>query len=563
MEDTSRQQKPHSTKPPYNNNSNTTSPTSPLGKKSLESIVGRAIKIKTASNEEVEGLVYTYDRTTNCLVIDYSSTSNTNTTTQQQQQAGRNLSFRIIKISHIKEIISLGEGTNSNSRKDYLPVSQVQVDRLKSRESEALKGFQSQVSKIGVGVTKEGQDIFNALSKTLPCRWSKDTIVVMDEILITPPYGVENCKANASSSALLARVKKVHIVTATDEVLDLLGYSMSDIIDHSIQQCLHLKLSPEISCIPQCKIRHANGSMLNFQVCIHQDPLGSSSCLDYWLIRLSSTASSSNTLPSSTSTINNATSVLRLSPFGTIEQIQASPILKQPPQELLGRPVMAFVYKDDVESLCANLSQICSVQQHRHHHVVDPLFIRWSSLPYLLSTSMLDHEDSLNYDWMSFTLMAGNSNNNNNNNNNMRRPICILQPLQIPTKEATACEESLVLHFSVFDQLVDYCKYVIQVAEDSKVYVTEFYHHVVCSLMELLSIFMQQHPALQEAAHQENEAPCTTPNATAAASSAHHSVLWNFVKSNYILQRSLTILEFTGLLDQHHSFKTCIETVSN
>ncbi|KAK4519611.1 Sodium- and chloride-dependent GABA transporter 1 [Mucor velutinosus] len=203
MEDTSRQQKPHSNKPC---SSNTTSPTSPLGKKSLESIVGRPIKIKTASNEQVEGLVYTYDRTTNCLVIDYSNTSNTNTTTQQ---AGRNLSFRIIKISHIKEIISLGEGISSSNKKDYLPVNQVQVDRLKSRESEALKGFQSQVSKIGVGVTKEGQDIFNALSKTLPCRWSKDTIVVMDEILITPPYGVENCKANATSSALLARVKKV------------------------------------------------------------------------------------------------------------------------------------------------------------------------------------------------------------------------------------------------------------------------------------------------------------------------------------------------------------------
>ncbi|EPB82099.1 hypothetical protein HMPREF1544_11181 [Mucor circinelloides 1006PhL] len=202
MEDTSRQQKSQNNKAPYSNN---TSPTSPFGKKSLDSIVGRAIKIKTASNEEVEGLVYTYDRTTNCIVIDYSnSTSNANTTAQ----TGRNLSFRIIKISHIKEIVSLGEGISSN-RKDYLPINQVQVDHLKSRESEALKGFQSQVSKIGVGVTKEGQDIFNALSKTLPCRWSKDTIVVMDEILIAPPYGVENCKANATSSALLARVKKV------------------------------------------------------------------------------------------------------------------------------------------------------------------------------------------------------------------------------------------------------------------------------------------------------------------------------------------------------------------
>lgn len=158
MEDTSRQ-KPQ-------NNKQYTSPT--FGKKSLDSIVGKAIKIKTASNEQVEGLVYTFDRITNCIVIDSSPqtspTSSTTTTTSTTTTQNRNLSFRIIKISHIKEIISLGDGINN--KKDYLPINQVQVDRLKGRESEALKGFQSQVSKIGVGVTKEGQDIFNALSKT-------------------------------------------------------------------------------------------------------------------------------------------------------------------------------------------------------------------------------------------------------------------------------------------------------------------------------------------------------------------------------------------------------------
>lgn len=44
---------------------------SPSGKKTtLESYIGKHIKVKTASNEEVEGLIYTYDKTTNCLVID-------------------------------------------------------------------------------------------------------------------------------------------------------------------------------------------------------------------------------------------------------------------------------------------------------------------------------------------------------------------------------------------------------------------------------------------------------------------------------------------------------------
>ncbi|KAI9246313.1 anticodon-binding domain-containing protein [Helicostylum pulchrum] len=166
---------------------------SPSGdRKSLDSYVGKLIKVKTASNEELEGLIYTFDKITNCLVIDCSGSRKKST-------------FRIIKISHLKEIVSIG----GECKKDYLKVGPVSVEQLKSREGDALKGFGNEVSKMGVGVTKEGQDIFNALSKTLPCRWSKDTIVVMDEVLITPPYSVDNCKANSSSGASLARVKKV------------------------------------------------------------------------------------------------------------------------------------------------------------------------------------------------------------------------------------------------------------------------------------------------------------------------------------------------------------------
>ncbi|KAI9246207.1 anticodon-binding domain-containing protein [Sporodiniella umbellata] len=158
----------------------------------LNLLLGRAIKLKTMSNEQVEGTVYTCDKVTNCLVLDCSTQDKHN-------------SFRILKIAHIKEVVSVEE-----ERKAYASIGYIHLDALKSREATVLKGFRDQASKVGVGVTKDGQDIFNALSKTLPCHWSKESIVVMDEIVILPPYGIDHCKSKTETpSTSLARVKKV------------------------------------------------------------------------------------------------------------------------------------------------------------------------------------------------------------------------------------------------------------------------------------------------------------------------------------------------------------------
>ncbi|CAO3622763.1 unnamed protein product [Cunninghamella blakesleeana] len=130
------------------------------------------------------------------------------------------LQFRILKIPHIKEIISVTSDEASAPLQDpavahtsklssYLPVNQIHIDRIVARESETVKSVRQQNAKLGVGVTREAQDIFDALTKTLPCRWAGDKIIVLDEVVISSPYGVENCKANTSSEGSLARVKKV------------------------------------------------------------------------------------------------------------------------------------------------------------------------------------------------------------------------------------------------------------------------------------------------------------------------------------------------------------------
>jgi len=61
-----------------------------------------------------------------------------------------------------------------------LPV--VDKQRSREREERAVRAAQLEAAKIGVGVTAEAQKVFDALAKTLPCRWDDKTIVVLEEV---------------------------------------------------------------------------------------------------------------------------------------------------------------------------------------------------------------------------------------------------------------------------------------------------------------------------------------------------------------------------------------------
>ncbi|KAH7570234.1 hypothetical protein JRO89_XS05G0073800 [Xanthoceras sorbifolium] len=73
--------------------------------------------------------------------------------------------------------------------------------RKTSRQAEA------DAERIGVGVTIEAQGIFDALSKTLPVRWDKTVIVVMNEVRVNSPYLPES--VSGGTAAANDRVKKV------------------------------------------------------------------------------------------------------------------------------------------------------------------------------------------------------------------------------------------------------------------------------------------------------------------------------------------------------------------
>ncbi|GLU03054.1 hypothetical protein SLE2022_202720 [Rubroshorea leprosula] len=81
------------------------------------------------------------------------------------------------------------------------------ITTLQAKEEIAIRQAEAEAERIGVGVTSEAQSIFDALSKTLPVRWDKTAIVVMNEVRVSSPYLPES--VSGGTPAANERVRKV------------------------------------------------------------------------------------------------------------------------------------------------------------------------------------------------------------------------------------------------------------------------------------------------------------------------------------------------------------------
>ncbi|KAI8824937.1 anticodon-binding domain-containing protein [Fimicolochytrium jonesii] len=215
---------------------------------------GLYVRLITTNDQTYEGLIYAYDTDWGVLVLQSSSggggaetsipgltesasatasasandsgtstpgsaaTSNSPSPTPSVSAPGT-FDFHMLKFSLIKDIEPVsGDGSDesaSNSRikgqkvpnplPALAPFGPINMDKLAAREEAAI-------ARIGFGVTPEAQTIFDHLSKTLPTRWRKTSIVIMDEIEINSPYNSADCKVvqgKTNAEASLSRVKKV------------------------------------------------------------------------------------------------------------------------------------------------------------------------------------------------------------------------------------------------------------------------------------------------------------------------------------------------------------------
>lgn len=152
---------------------------------------GCSVTLVTTLGEEISGTIFAFDQQTNCLLL------------QQEGSHSGVSTLRFLKTNYVKEVTSATKPDGPVESK--LPY--VDLQRAREREEKALKQAEVNASKIGLGVTKEAQAIFDALSKTMPCRWEDKTIIVLEEVSISPPY-VE-CKASEEHKLTLDRVRMV------------------------------------------------------------------------------------------------------------------------------------------------------------------------------------------------------------------------------------------------------------------------------------------------------------------------------------------------------------------
>lgn len=212
------------------------------------------------SNDTIEGEIFCYDPQLQLLALYESGGQHASSTRKTFRLLNTNMISEIVKISdpadddhhHQQQQLSQQQqqqgsksafatrqqaGLASVPFKDTrAPLPPVNLDKLKEREQRALHERQS---RLGHNVTNDGQYIFDQLSKTFPVRWKRssissnnsnsqtsasassggaaaqDSIVVMDEFLIQPPYSVDHVRCVEG----ISEAQKNHIQRALAGVL--------------------------------------------------------------------------------------------------------------------------------------------------------------------------------------------------------------------------------------------------------------------------------------------------------------------------------------------------------
>eukprot|EP00878_Enallax_costatus_P003780 GHUV01003996.1.p1 GENE.GHUV01003996.1~~GHUV01003996.1.p1 ORF type:complete len:180 (+),score=44.74 GHUV01003996.1:322-861(+) len=158
-------------------------------------VIGCAIQVQTKhTKEDISGTVFGYDPNTDMVMIKEPGTH------------GGVVNLRLYKAAQL-QVLHAERPKQQQLQENKLPY--VDKDRARQREEKALQQAEADMAKVGVGVTKEAQQLFDVLCRTMPCTWHGRSICVMEAVEIEPPYLVESIRSIAGENNVFERVRKV------------------------------------------------------------------------------------------------------------------------------------------------------------------------------------------------------------------------------------------------------------------------------------------------------------------------------------------------------------------
>lgn len=84
----------------------------------------------------------------------------------------------------------------------------IDVTRVRAEEDRIFRRRHSEYAQVGIDVSPAAQAIFDTLAKTLPCKWQRDIIVILDTVHLAPPYDVRSLSGDADAG-VVSRVRMI------------------------------------------------------------------------------------------------------------------------------------------------------------------------------------------------------------------------------------------------------------------------------------------------------------------------------------------------------------------
>lgn len=161
--------------------------------------VGDKVKVELKrKSQPVEGFVYSYSDTV--LVLFKYADNEPSRNPSIPEKYNFNL-IQLGSINNISQMSAWGKNSKKPAVSSIASLASLNLDKIIARESMAVRKFKEKLSRVGIGVSKEAQSIFDGLIRTLPCKWDKEVIEVMDgDVRINPPYTANDCSGRRQAT---------------------------------------------------------------------------------------------------------------------------------------------------------------------------------------------------------------------------------------------------------------------------------------------------------------------------------------------------------------------------